>query len=48
MLYREHKRELDKIAAVLSKNKIDAEGYIKFFTENYCIDNDSIKKYLLS
>jgi len=48
MLYNKHKRELDKIAAVLNKNKIDVEGYIKFFTDNYCIDDDSIKKYLLS
>ena len=48
MLYNAYKKEFNKIAFVLSKNKIDVEGYIKFFTDNYCIDNESIKKYLLS
>ena len=48
MLYNAYKKEFNKIAFVLSKNKIDVEGYIRFFTDNYCVDNDSIKKYLLS
>ena len=48
MLYNAYKKEFNKIAAILSKNNINTEGYIKFFTDNYCVDNDSIKKYLLS
>ena len=48
MLYNAYKKEFNKIAAILSKNNINTESYIKFFTDNYCADNDSIKKYLLS